>query len=41
MEDTRIMMETSLEAEGIDRIMGRMNDEDNDFESQLQDLRKA
>ena len=41
MEDTRIMMENGLEAEGIDHMMGRTNDEDEDFERQLQDLRKA
>ena len=32
MEDTRIMTEKGLEAEGIDHIMGRKNDKDKDFE---------
>ena len=41
MEDTRIMMENGLEAEGIDRIMGRTNDKEEDFERQLQEMRKA
>ena len=31
MEDIRIMMENSLEAEGIDCIMGRTNDDEEDF----------
>ena len=40
-DDTRIMMENSLEAEGIDCIMGHTNDKEEDFERQLQELRKA
>ena len=32
LEDTIIMMENGLEAEGIDRTMGRTNDKDEDFE---------
>ena len=31
MEDTRIMMENGLEAEGIDRTMERTNDEEEDL----------
>ena len=31
IDDTRIMMENGLEAEGIDCIMGRTNDEEEDF----------
>ena len=41
IDDTRIMMENGLEAEGIDRIMGRTNDKEEDFERQLQELRRA
>ena len=41
MEYTRIMMENGLEAEGIDYIMGRTNDKEEDFGRQLQELRKA
>ena len=41
MEETRIMMENDLEAERIDRTMGRANDDEEDLERQLQELRKA
>ena len=34
-------MENGLEAEAIDRIMGRTYDKEEDFERQLQELRKA
>ena len=41
IDDTMIMIENGLEAEGTGRIMGRTNDEEEDFERQLQELRKA
>ena len=34
-------MENGLEAEGIDRTIGRTNDNEEDFKRQLQELRKA